>query len=105
MIDWLSTVAETLNLQNHTLYNAVSILDVYLSLREVAVDSLKLCATTCLFIAAKSNESDTNIPSSLDLHKHMVGADEAIASEYDCSSPMITACERQILNDLKWNLD
>lgn len=66
---------------------------------------MTLCAATCLFIAAKSNESDQNIPTSLDLHKHMVGPDVTIPCEYECSSPMITRCERQILNGLNWNLD
>jgi hypothetical protein len=81
LINWIGLIIERLQLQKRTFYHAVSCMDMFHSmnvsalhqseLMEVTEDQYKLCAVTCLFIAAKSFERDELIPKSSHLNEFL----------------------------------
>jgi Cyclin, C-terminal domain/Cyclin, N-terminal domain len=68
-------------------------------------EQYKVCAATCLLIAAKAFERDEEIPKSASLHRLIVGESEVIHVEHGCSSPLITLWERYVLNSLNWDFE
>ena len=79
IIDWLCEVSETLHLSPRSMYNAVSILDKFLSnqlkLRKVEMEQnlVMLQGLSCLFIAAKNYEMDPTVPSSRKFLRQLPG--------------------------------
>ncbi|CAK9011585.1 unnamed protein product [Durusdinium trenchii] len=56
LVDWLVEVHMKYRLRRETLFMAVSLIDRYLSLRQVARKRLQLCGVAAMFIAAKFEE-------------------------------------------------
>ena len=85
----------------------------------ISEQQYKLCAVTCLFIAAKSFEIEEFVPKSSDLIRLMnkctindntisqnnVDCSDNKVTEVDNSSPLIPDCERQVLNTLDWDFE
>ena len=57
LLDWIVDIHLKLKMFPRTLYIIISILDKYLSLRQVKRQELQLVGTACLFIAAKYEET------------------------------------------------
>ena len=79
IIDWLCEVSETLHLSPRSMYNAVSILDKFLSNQlkqrgvEMEQNLVMLQGLSCLFIAAKNYEMDPTVPSSRKFLRQLPG--------------------------------
>ena len=56
LVDWLIDVHYNFNLNKETLFQAIWILDIYLSYEIVPRNKLQLVGITCLFISCKFNE-------------------------------------------------
>lgn len=69
----------------------------------ISEEQYKLCAVTCLFISAKSFEIEDLVPKSAQLMKFMT--DDPIPGEYPNICPLISDCERQVLNTLDWDFE
>ncbi|TNV84057.1 hypothetical protein FGO68_gene6144 [Halteria grandinella] len=117
LIDWLAAIVDKVNLQKQTLHRAVHIMDLFISMKFnlptkddvtmiISQEQYKLCAITCLFIAAKSFEIEEIIPKSCDLVKMMnETSGEEIISDITNTFQLIPDCERQVLNTLDWNFE
>lgn len=91
-----------------TLHLAVLIMDLFLATKddsEISDEQYKLCSVTCLLIAAKSFELDDLVPKSAKLQQIIQYPGEHFKVENGCSSPLITDCERQVLNSLSWDFE
>ncbi|EPS44722.1 hypothetical protein H072_1270 [Dactylellina haptotyla CBS 200.50] len=94
LIDWLIEVHDRFQMVSETLYNAVNIIDRFLTRKAIPVDQLQLVGITALFIAAKYEEIH---PPSIDSLIYMV--DEAYTAEE------IRACESYILRVNNWEIN
>jgi len=63
LVDWLVEVQESFELNHETLYTAVKILDIYMSMEAVPKENLQLVGATACLIACKIDE---RIPPCLD---------------------------------------
>lgn len=53
LVDWMVEIQENFELNHETLYLAVKLTDMYLSLADVNKESLQLVGAAAIFIAAK----------------------------------------------------
>ncbi|THH08958.1 hypothetical protein EW145_g2355 [Phellinidium pouzarii] len=93
LMDWLIQVHSRFKLMPETLFLCVNLIDRFLSARVVSLAKLQLVGVTCMFIAAKVEE--TIAPS---VTNFIYCADSTFA-EAD-----ILVAERYILKTLDWNL-
>ncbi|KAF3914896.1 Cyclin-A2-1 [Dactylellina cionopaga] len=94
LIDWLIEVHERFQMVSETLYNAVNIIDRFLTRKAIPVDQLQLVGITALFIAAKYEEIT---PPAIESLVYMV--DDA----YNVDE--IRSCEAYILRILGWEIN
>lgn len=94
---WLRDVCGAFNLRSTTLCLAVQLADAYVvgNLRQLELHKCQLAAVTALWIAAKFEEMDADLPS---LRKIVDVCDGAYAKEH------ILAMEEAILSFFKWYL-
>lgn len=62
LVDWLVEIHEVMTLTPSSLFLGICLLDRYLSKRHVKRAQLQLVGTTCLLLAAKFEELDTDAP-------------------------------------------
>ncbi|KAF3908703.1 Cyclin-B2-1 [Arthrobotrys entomopaga] len=94
LIDWLIEVHERFQMVSEVLFNAVNIIDRFLSKKIIPVHQLQLVGITALLIAAKLEEI---YPPSMDSFVFMV--DDAYSADE------IRACEAYMLKTLQWEIN
>ncbi|KAK6543096.1 hypothetical protein TWF694_007019 [Orbilia ellipsospora] len=94
LIDWLIEVHERFQMVSEVLFNAVNIIDRFLSKKTIPVHQLQLVGITALLIAAKLEEI---YPPSMDSFVFMV--DDAYSADE------IRACEAYMLKTLQWEIN
>ncbi len=98
MVDWIREVGGKLLLSKAIIHIGVAYMDYVLGKQDMPRHKLCLVAVTCLYLAAKYDELDRNIPSLRDLLK-------ASASKLSAARPGdIKECEMGLLRILGWNL-
>ena len=94
LLDWLADVCETFRLQRKTYYLATDFIDRFLTIsHDIPKEDLQLIGITCLFIAAKFEQ--TYLPRLSDFSYVTGGA---------CTDENILTKEGDILKVLNWNL-
>lgn len=94
IIEWMIDVCAGFKFQPSTLHTAVRHMDWFMSERKVHQQTWQLCAVTALFIAAKCEESGTQVPLLDDL-KYVCG------NAYE--SELVRCMEVCILDALNWD--
>ncbi|EPY25530.1 mitotic cyclin [Strigomonas culicis] len=94
---WLRDVCAAFRLKSTTLGLAVQLTDAFLvgHLKKLKVDRCQLCAVTCLWIAAKFEEMDEDLPN---LRKIVEVCDSAY------NAPEVLDMEESVLSYYKWRL-
>ncbi|RHY30645.1 hypothetical protein DYB32_004162 [Aphanomyces invadans] len=93
VVDWMISVAETVEFEVTTITLAIHYLDRYLSVVSVRQADLELIALVCLMTASKFNESDGLT---------VAEVSQMIDDKYSPAS--VLAMERSLLAKLEWNL-
>lgn len=98
LVDWIKEVGGRLLLSKATIHIAVAYLDYVLGKQDMPRHRLCLVAVTCLYLAAKYDELDRNIPNLNDLLR-------ASSAKLSAARPDdIKECEVSLLRTLSWSL-
>lgn len=62
MVDWIKFICQKLSYQKKTLHFSISYMDAIFSLCKIKHQEFKLICFICIYIAAKLEERDKNIP-------------------------------------------
>jgi hypothetical protein len=95
-VSWLMKLNDKFSFYPETLFLSVAILDRFLNLVKAQPKYLKCITVSCFYIAAKTNEEDEMIPSTMDLIEE---------SYCGCSMSELLRMECCILNKLNWDVN
>jgi len=102
LVVWCGGVAEELGLRTLTLHLAVRLLDMFMDGHNIQDPQLYLTSLSCILVAAKVHENDSNIPRLSKLSLHLpspLDADDLASMEFlllrylRCTVCLPTACE------------
>lgn len=102
LVVWCGSVAEELGLRTLTLHLAVRLLDMFMDGHNIQEPQLYLTSLSCILVAAKVHENDSNIPRLSKLSAHLpssLDASDLASMEFlllrylRCTVCLPTACE------------
>lgn len=96
LIEWMDQVGTSYTLCNTTIHVAVAILDRILSEMDISKPMLQLVASSCILIAAKTEELDEKVPT---INQINYCTDNTYTHE------LIKQMEALILNKILWNIN
>lgn len=95
VVDWMVEVGEQFRFATTTTHMAIKYLDRLLGTMDVSKARIQLVAMACIFVAAKYDEPDDNLPTLAELNA---------CAENAYTLNLIRDMEAQVLKYLEWNL-